>query len=512
MSGSLAKRMLGAALWTASGAGAKLILKLGVLAVLARLLEPAEFGLMAAALVVIEFFEIFVRVGIGPVIVQRPQLEDRHVRAAFLLSVTLGLAFTGAMALAAPLVGGGLFRAPELSRVLLFACLVLPFHSVAVVPLALLQRDLRLSVIVRIETIGYTVGFAGVAVAMAWKGRGVWALVGGHVAEAVIVCGLALAARPFPKAFLADRATLRELTFFGSGFAVARVANYFAMAGDKWVVGRWLGQVALGMYKYAFELATLPGNLLGQVLDRVLFPAMARVQTEPVRLARAYRGGLALVGCAVLPVSAAMVVLADEIVLTVLGPKWIAVVTPFRILAAAALLRSGLKLTDSLVRATGAVYRRAWRQSIYAAAVIGLALVGSRAGLAGAAVGVVVGVLVGWTVMMQLGLSLTGMRWREAIGATVRAAPLAVGTAALAAGLAGIGRGLGWPAPAVLALAAPGAALGAGALALAWPSALLGSDAVAAIRSVFGSAPSRPRVLRRLLTPPAGVPETPARA
>jgi PST family polysaccharide transporter len=417
--------------------------------------------------------------------------------------VALGFAFTGLMALAAPFVGGTVFRAPELSRVLLFACIVLPFHSVAVVPLALLQRDLRLSVIVRIETIAYTFGFAAVATVLAFRGFGVWALVGGHVAEAVLVCGLSLVARPFPKRLRADRATLRELTFFGGGFAVARVANYFALAGDKWIVGRWLGQVALGLYKYAFELATLPGNLLGQVLDRVLFPAMARVQTEPVRLARAYRGGLALVGAAVLPTSAAMVVLAPEIVLTLLGPKWIAVVTPFRVLAAAALLRSGLKLTDSLVRATGAVYRRAWRQAIYAAAVMGLGLIGAQAGLVGAATGVVTGVLVGWALMMQLGLSLTGMGWREAIGATLRAAPLAVATAALASGLAAVGRGLGWPAPCVLLLAVPGAGLGAGALALAWPAALLGADAVAALRRVLGSSPGRPRLLRRLLDFPA---------
>lgn len=503
---NLTRKSLGAAAWTASGTGAKLALKFGVLAVLARLVEPVEFGLMAAALVVIEFFEIIVRVGIGPVVVQRAKLDDLHIRAAFTLSLLLGALLTAIMYGAASFVAGTVFRSPELADVLRLACLVLPLHSVAVVPLALLQRDLRFRTIVQVETTAYALGFAGVGIALAAQGFGVWSLVAAHVAEALLLCVLALLVRRFPLRPTADRSALREVSFFGGGFAVARFANYFAVAGDTWVVGRWLGAVSLGFYKYAFELATLPGNLLGQVLDRVLFPAMAKVQHEPMRLARAYRSGLAIVSCGVLPIAAVMFVLADEIVLTVLGPGWEAVVTPFRILGFVAFLRSGLKLTDSLVRATGAVYRRAWRQALYAAAVVGGAWLGAKGGLAGAALGVAGGVTVGWLFMAHLGLELTGLRWTALVASTARALPLTGIMAGLAL-LAALGaRAVGIPSPLVLIGGGLLATLGGLAAVLAFPRALLGEDALSTVRSVLGAVPRPPRVLKRMLENPVGAP------
>lgn len=504
MSENLTRKSLGAAVWTASGTGAKLVLKFGVLAVLARLVEPVEFGLMAAALVVIEFFEIVVRVGIGPVVVQRAKLDDVHVRAAFTLSLALGALLTAVMYGAASVVAGSVFRSPELADVLKLACLVLPLHSIAVVPLALLQRDLRFRTIVQVETTAYAVGFAGVGIALAGQGFGVWSLVAAHLAEALLLCGLALLVRRFPMRPTVDRKALREVSFFGGGFAVARFANYFAVAGDTWVVGRWLGAVSLGFYKYAFELATLPGNLLGQVLDRVLFPAMAKVQDQPARLARAYRSGLAIVSCGVLPIAAVMFVLADDIVRTVLGPGWDEVVTPFRILGFVAFLRSGLKLTDSLVRATGAVYRRAWRQALYATAVVTGAWIGAQGGLAGAAFGVAGGVTVGWLLMAHLGLELTGLRWSALLTSTARAVPLTVIMAAVAVGTSLGIRALDAPAPVVLVGAGLLSALGGLVAVLVFPRALLGEDALSTVRNLFGAVPRPPRVFKRVLETPVG--------
>ncbi|MCA9750787.1 MAG: lipopolysaccharide biosynthesis protein [Gemmatimonadetes bacterium] len=503
MTESLTRRSAGAALWTASGAIAKIVLKLGVLGVLARLVEPREFGLVASALIIIDFFQIFVRVGVGPVIVQRRELTERHIRTAFWISVAFGVAFPIVTTLVAPALAHGLFRSETLGRVLVWAALVLPFHSLAVVPLALLQRDLKFAAIVRLETIAYALGFAAVSIALAVRGFGVWALVAGHLAEAVLLCVLALSTRSFPKRPIRDLQAAREIAFFGSGFAVARGANWLALAGDKWVVGRWLGQASLGLYKYAYELATLPGNLLGQVLDRVLFPAMARVQDDPIRLARAYRGGLALVGCAVWPASLLIVALADELVAALLGPNWAAVADPLRILAAAAILRSGLKLTDSLVRATGAVYRRAWRQIGYAIAILAGAYGGAFFGLRGAAVGVVGGAVVGWGLMLHLGVSLTGLRGRDSLAATFRALPLGLIAGGLALGVRVLLAPLAWPAVIVLVSAAMVAGAGVATCALTWPRLFLGADALAVVRGTLGALPRRPRLLRRILASPA---------
>ncbi len=96
--------------------------------------------------------------------------------------------------------------------------------------------------------------------------------------------------------------------------------NYFALQGDNLVVGRWLGVSALGLYGRAYNLMTISVNVLGQVLDKVLFSAMAKVQNEPERLVTAYRRGTALIGLTILPISVVSYILAPELINVLLGP------------------------------------------------------------------------------------------------------------------------------------------------------------------------------------------------
>ncbi|TGQ03855.1 oligosaccharide flippase family protein, partial [Mesorhizobium sp. M00.F.Ca.ET.217.01.1.1] len=104
--------------------------------------------------------------------------------------------------------------------------------------------------------------------------------------------------------------------------------NYLATQADRLVVGRWLGADALGLYGLSSQLMTTPAVIVGQVLDRVLFPTMALVQEQPARLARAYRSAIA--GCAllVLPASVVVAIVAPELVAVILGRGWVGVVAP----------------------------------------------------------------------------------------------------------------------------------------------------------------------------------------
>jgi PST family polysaccharide transporter len=156
-----------------------------------------------------------------------------------------------------------------------------------------------------------------------------------------------------------------------------------------------------------------PASGFGTILDSVLFPMMARVQTEEKRLATAYRRGAALIALVVLPASAALVVLAPEVIHVLLGPRWTPVIVPFQILAAGMLFRTSSKLADALTRATGAVFRRAWRQVLYAALVLGGAWAGQHWGwgIVGVAWGVLLALTVNFVMMAQLSLREAGMRW-----------------------------------------------------------------------------------------------------
>jgi PST family polysaccharide transporter len=171
-----------------------------------------------------------------------------------------------------------------------------------------------------------------------------------------------------------------------------------------------------------------------------------------------------------------LVLLAPEVVHVVLGPRWTPMIVPFQILAAGMMLRTGSKLGDSLTRATGAVYRRAWRQIVYAILVVGGAIAGQRWGIAGVAWFVLGALAVNYLLMAQLSLSEAAMTWSAFWRAHLPAARLAVLTGPLVWGLATLLRHAGVPSLITLAAAATlmlGCAL---LLAYAFPRVFLGDE------------------------------------
>ena len=472
---SLTQRTIAGMLWLASGKAAYAGLQLAVLAVLARLVSPADFGVVSAALVVIGFSAIVSQLGLGPALVQRPDLEPRHVDTAFTASVLFGLLLGGVLWAVAPAVAG-FFRTPGVAPVMQALAWVFPLQGLGTTAESLARRDLQFRWLALLDAKAYGLGYGVVGVGLALAGWGVWALVAGEVAEALCRSAILLRTRPPRLHPTLERRALRELLYFGSGFTVAKVANFFAVNGDNLVVGRMLGPGALGLYGRAYQLMSAPAASFGTVLDNALFPAMARVQRDLPRLRMAYRHGIALVAVVVLPLTVALFLLAPEFVHVVLGPRWGDVVLPFQILAAGMVLHTTSKLGDSLVRATGAVYRRAWRQAVFAALVIVGSLIGQRWGIAGVAGGAMFALSINFVLMAQLSVSMAEMPWRDFWGAHLPALLVAAASAPITWAMATALRHQGLP-PLVVLSGAGGLAL-AVALVLIWrfPRLFLGRD------------------------------------
>ncbi len=480
----LAERSIRASAWLAGGTGIVAVLRLIVLGVLARLLEPADFGLVAAALLITAFVQIVIGAGLGPVLIQLPDLRDRHVRTVLAIGVVLATVLTATINWGAAPIAAAIFDIAELPSILAGISWIVPFRSISVIPEALLERELRFRAVSRIDVTGYTLGFAAVSISCAYAGFGVWSLVWGHLATAVLRCGLLLYAHPLPVG-RPDLQSLREILGLAGGFTLGRFANFAALSGDTWIVGRVLSERALGLYKYAYELATFPAALIGTVLDRVMFPALARVQDKPEQLAKAFRAALALILLALGPLSAVMIVCAEPLVRIILGEAWLAIVPPFQVLSGIAVLRGAQKLSDSVARATGAVYRRSWRQAIYAASVIAGAWFGARYGILEVAAGVAVAVVISYALMLSLVLGLTGLSWTQLIATFLRALP----ATALAAAAAGVALPYLSGASALVQVMVPGllAAVISFATALAMPRTLIGRDGQRAVRLVLRS-------------------------
>lgn len=494
-------------LWVLTGNGAQAILQLLVLLVLARLVAPREFGLYSAALVVAGLATIFSELGVGPAIVQRAALEPRHIAAGFTMSMLLGCSAALAAFLGAPFIAA-LFGMPSLTDIVRFVSVVFVFRGAAVVAEALLQREMDFRSVASVRFGSFALGSGCVSIALALLGLGVWALVWGAVANGFLRMVFALAVKGHAVRFVGDVSAWRELMYFGTGFTLGRLGNYTAFNIDNLVVGRALGAASLGFYGRAFQLMSAPTNLFGEVIDLALFPAMSRLQGERDRLALAVRRGVALAAIVVLPASAALVLLAPEIILVLLGDGWEPVVLPFQILVAATLFRTSYRVSDSLSRATGAVYSRAWRQWVYAGLVAGGAFFGARWGLPGVACGVLVASLAMFLIMAQLSLSKTGLPVREFAAAHVAAAPATLLAAGVTYAAATVLRALG--AAPFLVLFATGVLLVACALVALrlQPRWLLGSDGRWMLGLILERfRPAKPRTARESRTTPLGDPE-----
>jgi O-antigen/teichoic acid export membrane protein len=388
------------------------LVQLGVLAFLARLLTPADYGLVGLAGVFSTLGGFLGQFGIGVALVQRPDLTERDVRAGFTLCMGLAVALALITVAAAPLIAL-LFRSPDLVPVLRVLSLTFPFANLGYVAESLLDRALAWRRNMWVNLISTVVGNAAVACVLAVLGFGVWSLVLSQLSAALLRSVLLLYAMPHPKRLLFDGHELGTFFRFGRGLTTARLFNYGASQADYLIVGRVLGVTPLGYYTRAFRLMLIPINYFATVVTRVLFPTMARLQQEPEKLAAAYLTGGAILGAVSGPLSALLVVLAPELVVVMLGPRWAPVVAPFQVLAAGLALRSGFLMAYVLDGAMGDMGKRIVRDGVYAGAVaIGCAAL-VRWGLTAVAWAVFLAVVIHYVLGAAMSRRLLGFSWSE---------------------------------------------------------------------------------------------------
>ena len=397
-----------AGLWMSLGTGIQGVLTVLVMAVVSRLLKPEDFGVVSASLLVVNFSLIFSQIGVGPAIFIHTKLRRALLETGFILSMLFSFVCVAVLSALAPVIAT-IVHAPRVTPILRSLAWLLMLQGFSVVSESQLRRALEFRTIASIRVTSYVAGYGAVGILAALLGAGPWALVAASTAQTLISTFMLVRRQPIAWGARFDREAWREIAAFGGGFALARVGNYAAVYGDNSVTAATLGVRALGLYDRAYQLMAMPAGAIGQVIDDVLFPAMAQVQQDPERVGRAYRRCVAAVALLTLPVTGLAVLLAPELFHVLFGPQWTAAILPFRILALGTLFRTSYKVSDSLSRAMGAVYRRAWRQWVYAGCVIGGAWIGQHRGLAGVAIGVVIALLVNFALMAELSLRLVRM-------------------------------------------------------------------------------------------------------
>ncbi len=472
---SLGERTLRGILWTFGGNAFRFVVQIGVLAALARLLNPSDFGLVGAALIVIRFSDFFSEMGVGPALVRKQDLQPGMVGQAFFISTALGLLLAILLILLAPWVSA-FFRLPELTSILRVLAIVFPLRSLTVIAESLLLRDFRFRKIAALNTICYVLGYGIPALLLAFRGAGAWALVVGQLTETLLRAVLYTLAKRHSIRFVFDLDSLRELLRFGGGFTMNRIANHVALQGDNAVVGRMLGADALGVYGRAYQIVVSPATLVGQAIHRVLFPALSKIVGETDALRQAYARSIQLMTLLLLPSSVLLFQFSNELVRILLGDQWIQAIPVVRVLSLGLFFRATAKISVSLSKAVGTVYGLAWRQWIYASLVVGGAVVAAPHGIRGVAYAVFGALAAHYILQLHLAAANTGLRFWDVVRLHARGIVWALALFPISGAIRQVGLGLGWHELAVLSVGV--LVLGTGTLVVVsvWPRQLLGES------------------------------------
>ncbi len=368
------------AIWVLSGNALAMALRLLFLALLARLLNPADFGLAALGATFATFASLFSDAGISNTLVQRTQLDKEHINTAFSFSLGLGLACF----LLTILISGRmeiLFKMPRLEAVLDVMSLSFVLQALCVVPRALLRRQMKFRTLAIVDFLAFNVGYGITACILAWLHFGVWALIIGITVNNAFAAGLLYVLAPHELSVRIHRLAFKEIIGTSSGFSIAAAANLVALQADNLIVGRFLGAEALGYYSRAYQLMTIPANALGQVTSYVVFPVLSYIQNDRSRLQRAFIRGTLLSAWVGLPASVLVTIYSPEIVQVLFGHKWLPITGVLGILALGTYFRLGYKLPSTMLQASGFVGTSAIIQCIYAGCVVIGALISVRFGL-----------------------------------------------------------------------------------------------------------------------------------
>ncbi|HET7696467.1 MAG TPA: lipopolysaccharide biosynthesis protein [Vicinamibacterales bacterium] len=393
---------------TAGTVGAVLQMAFGI--VLARMLTPESFGLVALAFVVLGAARPLCDLSIGNAVVQRADLTPRHIRVAFTCSLLLGITGAALIAAFAPLAAA-LMRDAEVAPVLRVLAIEFAIAGTTIVAGALLRRRMDFRRIAWIETGTSAIGYGVVAVILAVLGYGVWSLVYGALTHSVLASVWFFSVSPHPCRPLLAARELRDLLRFGIGASVSGLVHHAAMTVDNFVVGRWLGASAVGTYSRAYHLVNTPNRFSIVWTAGVLFPALAQAQSDAARLGRAYLSVTQLTAMLAAPGMVALAIAAPHLLRSVYGPQWVDAAIPLQILCLAGYLRALYQLGAVVAQSVGRVYAELWRQTAYAGLVVVGAVAGTRYGLPGVAAGVDAAIIFMFVALGQLALRVTGLSW-----------------------------------------------------------------------------------------------------
>lgn len=320
---------------TMGAQGIKFALQLGSTAVLARLLSPADFGLVAMVTAVTGFAAMFKDAGLSMATVQRENVTHDQVSTLFWINVALSAVLMCLVALLAPAIAW-FYGEPRLTAITLALAGTFIFGGLTVQHQALLQRQMRFTSLSAIGVISFAASVAAAIVAAIY-GLGYWSIVIMTATAAAVNAALVWVYSGWRPGLPVRGSGVMPMLKFGGNVTGFNLLNYFARNSDNILIGWWWGGAALGLYSKAYGLLMMPLTQINAPISSVILPMLSRLQSQPERYRSAYLRVVRALSFALMPPIAFLIVTADWVVLIVLGPQWTEAASVYRFLAVVAL-------------------------------------------------------------------------------------------------------------------------------------------------------------------------------
>lgn len=334
----LKSRIARSVFWIAWSRGGLQLIAFATTLVVARILHPADYGVMAIAGIWTTAMGELAEMGLGAAIIQFRDLTKRDVDTCFWITITIATAGCIALSLSAGAISRW-FDVPALAAVLPAVSFMLPLTAIRVVPDSLLRKDLALDRISQAEIIG---GLATlpVTLACALAGYGVWALVAGSLVGPAARSAATFAFAPWRPGLQFGGSRIKDMLHFSVATLGTRVFWVFREQADVFVIGKITGGVTVGFYSMAKQVALLPTSKISTVVNMLSSPVMAELQSDANAMRAAFYRGVRFTASIALPSCVGMALVAHPLVAVLLGPKWLPIVGVFRLLCFFAAVRA----------------------------------------------------------------------------------------------------------------------------------------------------------------------------
>jgi O-antigen/teichoic acid export membrane protein len=337
--------------WLIAQKSGNQVVSLLVITILTRLLDVDSFGLIAMATVYIALIDLFLDQGFGQAIIQRAEVSKTHLDTAFWMTIVIGTLLSSASLAASGFVAN-LFHEPILNPIVRWLSLSLVFSTFSKTPRAILQRELEFGKLAVRTFVAEIVGGV-VGVFLAFKGFGVWSLVGRNLSRDFVAMLILWGVSDWRPGLRFSYTRLRELYSFGVNIIGSQFLTYVSRFADRFLIGILLDATVLGFYTMGARVIELMSALLLQSIEIVSLPFLSRLQNELDRMRHAFYQLTCYASILAIPCFLGILITAPEIVLTLFGSKWIESIPILRILALTGIAQTVHLLGWSLLIASG---------------------------------------------------------------------------------------------------------------------------------------------------------------